>query len=68
MYAPVLAPESRPADAVLAVEAQMLRADGPLYVNGRYYASEADAALARRHLAERIVLRAAGLTPRQRAA
>ena len=63
MYAPALLPEVRPSQAVLAVESQLLAVDGELFVNGRYYASAADAALARRQLAERIVLRAAGLTP-----
>ncbi|HEU4565926.1 MAG TPA: hypothetical protein VFS05_14800 [Gemmatimonadaceae bacterium] len=60
MYAPALLPDARPSDAVLAVEAQLLAAEGPLYAGGLYCGTEDNAARRRRQIAERIVARAEG--------
>ena len=53
MYAPIYWPAPSPVPAaVLAEEAAIVRAEGHLTVDGRYYAAEADARQARRWVAE----------------
>jgi bisphosphoglycerate-independent phosphoglycerate mutase (AlkP superfamily) len=63
MYAPIFFPSPAPVSpAVLAAERILLVAEGMYTVEGRYYASDADAREARRTAAERIVRQAERLT------
>ena len=56
MYAPVFLPTApNPSPEVLAAECDIVEAEGPYHVDGRYYACESDAAIQRRHTAERRV-------------